>query len=193
MKINHRKIKEWVVAATMLLAFPLMASAEDLAVGDTSFSIGPRAAYSNPKDAESGKWSVGAQARVHLTPVLGLEGSIDYRMNNYADGVSIKSYPVQASLLAYLMPHARVSPFLLGGAGWHFTRVEGPNMEKTTDNRFGVHAGGGVEVRLNRSLSIDGAYRYIWLEDVTVSEKNVLEKTYKDSGPMVTLALNFLF
>lgn len=193
MKNESSRVIEWMVAATLLLALPKIGTAEEMGVGDKGFSIGPRASYFQSKDAENGSFTGGVQARLHFTPVLGVEGSVDYRKDNYSNDVSIKSYPVQASLMAYLMPHSPISPYVLGGAGWYFTQIKGPMFETETDNRFGLHAGAGLELMLNESLSLDGSYRYIWLEDVKPHESNPLEKTYNDSGSMITLALNFLF
>jgi hypothetical protein len=46
---------------------------------------------------------------------------------------------------------------------------------------------------LNESLSLDATYRYIWLENLSSKDLNVLDKTYSDSGAMITVGLNFLF
>ena len=162
-------------------------------IGDKVLSIGPRATYSTPKDADEGQWSGGAQVRFHLSPGLGLEGSVDYRSNKFGNLTTIKTYPVLASLLAYIMPGASWSPFLLGGGGWYYTEVDGPDNFSHTDYRFGLHAGAGIEVMLNESLSVDGSYRYIWIESVKSKDAKALDKTFEDSGSMVTMALNFLF
>lgn len=193
MNIKSSWLKEWMVAATLLLALPLIGTAEEVGVGDKGFSIGPRASYYKPKHADKGSYSGGVQARVHFTPVLGLEGSVDYRKDDYSDGVSIKTYPVQASLLAYLMPHSPLSPYVLGGTGWYFTQVKGPSIRTETENRFGLHAGAGLELLLNEWISLDGSYRYVWLEDATTHGSDPLDKKYSDSGSMITLAMNFLF
>ncbi|MBL0058703.1 MAG: porin family protein [Elusimicrobia bacterium] len=193
MNWNPGRAKSLLAAATICLALPFIVSAEEVGVGDQGFSIGPRGSYFKPKDADNGSYSAGVQARAHLTPVLGLEGSIDYRKDKYANDVSVKTYPVQASLLAYLVPHSPVSPYLLGGTGWYFTRVSGPSVETNTENRFGLHAGGGLEAKLNESLSLDGSYRYIWLEDVKSKSASAIDKTYSDRGYMLTVALNLLF
>ena len=190
---NNHKINRLIVAAGMLLAWPLIASAEGSGVGDSGFSFGPRASYFKAKDAVKGTWYAGAQARLHTSSALGFEGSIDYRKNKYAGDVSIIAYPVQASLLIYLIPHSPVSPYLLGGAGWYFTQVDSPGVAKKTDNRFGPHAGGGLEAKLAPFLSVDGSYRYIWLSDVKSSDKNAITQKYRDSGSMITVAANFLF
>jgi opacity protein-like surface antigen len=191
--INYgRAVKSCLAIPALLLGLHTAAVAGE-GVGDNTFSIGPRATYSTPKDADEGQWSPGAQARLHLSPALGLEASIDYRKNDYGTLTTVKTYPVQASLLGYLLPGSGVSPFLLGGVGWYYTRVDGPFGYSDTTSRFGLHAGAGLEVKLSRSISIDGAYRYIWLEDLASKDEDALHKNYQDSGSMVTLALNFLF
>jgi len=187
------KVKEFVALSVLLLGISPAAFA-GTGVGENVFSIGPRVTYSSPKDADKGEWSMGAQARLHLTPGLALEGSFDYRSNNYlANLVTVKTYPVQASLLAYLAPGGLLSPFLLGGAGWYYTQVDGPLGFSNTTSRFGLHAGVGLEARLSDALSIDGSYRYIWLESVTSQDQNALDKKFQDSGSMVTMAINLRF
>lgn len=167
--------------------------AEDYTVGGHAFSIGPRATYGKAKDAEEGKWFGGAQLRFGLGKALALEGSIDYRKDEYPLNVDVLTYPVQATLLAYLAPDAPVSPYLLGGGGWYFTKIEGPFGYNDTDYRFGPHAGGGLEVALGPSVSLDGSYRYIWLKNFRSRNDNELEAEYNDSGYMVTVGLNFKF
>lgn len=187
------KVKEFIALSVLLLGVAPAAFAGN-GVGENTFSIGPRASYASPKDADSGEWSMGAQARLHLTSGLALEGSLDYRTNNYLGNlVTVKTYPVQASLLAYLLPGGAVSPFLLGGAGWYYTQVDGPLGFSNTTSRFGLHAGVGLEIALSSALSIDGSYRYIWLESVTSQDQNALDKTFQDSGSMITMALNLRF
>ncbi len=194
MKTNNSGsgIRECIAMSVLLLGLQTAAVAGD-GVGDNVFSIGPRATYSTPKDADKGVWDPGVQARLHLSSALGLEASIDYRKNDFGSLTTVKTYPVQASLLAYLMPGGAVSPFLLGGVGWYYTQVDGPFGYSKTTSRFGVHAGAGLEVRLNKALSLDGTYRYIWLEDVASKDLNAVDKTYHDSGSMITIALNLLF
>jgi opacity protein-like surface antigen len=184
------------LAAAMLLGLTLTSTgrADENNLGDKFFSIGPRASFFKFKNADEGKWYGGAQARFKLLPALAAEGSIDYYRQTYANDTEVKSYPVQASLLAYLTPNYPVSPFILGGAGWYFTRIENDTVNfEDTQNRFGLHAGGGLEAKLNEWMSLDGSYRYIWLEDLKTHDSNALEKKYEDSGYMVTAALNFHF
>ena len=190
---SNVKIKKCALAAALFLTLPMIVFGESLGAGSKVFSIGPRATYSTPKDADEGQWSAGAQARLHLSPALALEGSIDYRSNKFLKFTTVKTYPVQASLLAYLMPGSAVSPYLIGGAGWYYTEVEDPFRFSHTSSRFGLHAGAGLEVMLNEYVSLDGSYRYVWLESVASKDTNALDKDYQDSGSMITMAVNFLF
>jgi opacity protein-like surface antigen len=193
MKIKRiNRVKERLAVSFLLLALQLAAFGVT-SVGGKEFSIGSMVTYSSPNDADEGQWYGGAQARLYLSPDLELEGSIARRSNNYGGLTTVQTYPVQMSLLKYLMPGAGWSPFLLGGGGWYYTRVTGPVGFIHTSFRFGVHIGAGLEVMLNDTLSLDGSYRYVWLESVTSKDENALDKTYQDSGSMITIALNLLF
>jgi len=191
MKKNGLKLKMYVVAAALILNLPMMIFAEGS--DNKIFSIGPRASYYSPKDSDNGQWYGGAQARLYLSQSMGLEGSMDYRSNDFDRFTTIKTIPIQASLLAYLMPGAGLNPFLIAGAGWYYTQVNGPFGYSDTYFRFGLHVGAGIEIKINPSLSLDGTYRYIWLESVTSHDVNTVATTYQDSGSMITMALNFLF
>lgn len=198
--MKSNKIQIWTIlgAAALLFTAPSLVRAEDEAsIGGKAFSIGGRGSYIIPKDADKddGTWQGGAQVRLKILPAMAIEGSADYRRSKFGNGTTtVHTFPVQASLLAYLTPQYRVSPFLLGGAGWYFTRVEGPGNFEETKNRFGTHAGGGLEFKLNEYLSVDASYRYIWVEDIRSRDQtNVLEKDYEDNAHMITAGLNFHF
>lgn len=181
-----------VMIVSALLILPLTASyalAED-EFPPTGMSIGGRATYYNPKDSD-GNWYGGAQIRFHLSRVFALEGSADYRRNTF-DGTSVKTYPVQASLLIYFIP-ARISPFILGGGGWYYSEVKGPGGLDETQHRFGWHAGGGLQLFLTTHFSIDATYRHIWVEKISSQNVALVHKDYNDNGYMITSAINFHF
>jgi len=193
MKTNNfsGKAKECIAVAVLLLGLQPAVFAQ-AAEARKVFSVGPRASYYTPKDADSGQWAPGVQARVYLSPDLGLEASIDYLKNDYGPLTTIKTFPVQGSLLAYINPGEIVKPFVLGGVGWYYTMVEGPFGYDNSTSRFGLHAGVGLEIVLNSSLYLSGSYRHIWLKDVASKDASALGRTYNDSGSMITFALNFL-
>ncbi len=192
-KRNYRRA---LVAALALSLFPMLAHASESLPEEVTgkfLSLGARGTYIDPNDSDEGRWFVGAQGRVHIGPVLAVEGAVDYRSNTFGTDTTIRTYPVTASLMAYLVPHYRISPYILGGGGWYYTQVEGPGGFSNTQNRVGVHAGAGLEFKINEYLSIDGSYRYVWLESVTSKNRAIQDKSYKDSGPMYTAGLNFHF
>jgi opacity protein-like surface antigen len=137
-------------------------------------SIGGRGTYFDSNDT-SPKWYGGAQVRLHLGQIFAIEGSADYREKKY-ESTFTRSYPVQVSGLIYLLPGKRISPFILGGGGWYYTQVKGPGDFDDTQNRFGLHAGGGLQWMLTAHWSIDSTYRYIWLEKFQSRDENLVDR-----------------
>ena len=127
-------------------------------------SVGGRATYVDPKDGSS-RWFGGGQVRLHPSRYFAFEGSVDYRRNDIGD-TRVHTYPVQVSALIYPLGTTRLAPFLLGGGGWYYTTVKGPGGFDDTQNRFGAHAGGGLQFFFSKHVSIDSTYRYIWLEKI---------------------------
>lgn len=181
-----------VFVLTAAVLAPPAAFADDSGAGIApGVSIGGRAMYFRPKDADGGTLSGGAQLRLHMTSMVALEGSIDYRKETFG-GTVVDVYPVQASLLIYLMPASRLTPFLLGGGGWYYTHVRAPH--ERTQYRFGPHAGAGLELTLNRDWSIDGSYRYLWTRDINSEDlAHPAGRNFSDNGFMLTAALNHHF
>src|SRR5687767_12767787 len=98
-----RGILRTMVWLSVLLGTLLAAEGRLRAYERDGVSLGPRAAYFDPKDADEGTWYGGAQMRFFLSPALALEGSVDYRKDEYGDGaVDIITWPIQASVLFYL-------------------------------------------------------------------------------------------
>jgi len=184
-------VKRAIAAAALaLLAAAGPARAEEDMESRSGITFGPRASYFHPKAADSGTWSGGAQLRLHFTPVLAVEGSADYRQSRF-EGRTVDVYPVQASLMIYLLPGAAISPYILGGGGWYYTHFRDGDH---TDQRFGPHAGAGLEMFLSRNWSIDGSYRYLWAEDIHSQDAaHPLGKNFSDKGYMVTAAINYRF
>ena len=155
-------------------------------------SFGPRAVWFEPEDADDSQFFGGGQLRFHLTKTFAIEGSADYRRSDFG-ATNVHVYPVQASLLAYFLPTKYVSPFILGGAGWYFTTVEGPGNLDETQNRFGPHAGAGLQFFMGPLWSIDTTYRYTWVEDIESRDASLINRDFSDRGHMVTVGLNYHF
>ena len=154
-------------------------------------SIGGRATYFAPKEGDA-NWFGGGQLRLHPFKFLAVEGSVDYRKTDVSS-TTVRTFPVQGSALIYPFGTKRLSPFILGGAGWYFTNVEGPSDFDKTQHRFGAHVGGGLQLFLTEHLSLDSTYRHIWLEKIDSKDASLQDKQFQDNGHMVTFGLNLHF
>lgn len=184
-----------ILAALLLAAaaIPAAAATDDgVTVGSRSgVSLGGRGSWFKPKGSDDGTWSGGGQLRLGLGPVWAIEGSGDWRQDKFGS-TTVDIIPVQASLLAYLIPGQPVSPYLLAGAGWYYTHLHDNN--DSTFHRFGPHAGAGLQAFLNKHWSIDGSGRYIWLSDYHSQDAaHPLGRDLNAGGWMATAALNYHF
>lgn len=153
-------------------------------------SLGGGALYTSPRGAQQGTLYGEAQLRLHMTSVFALEGLAGYEQNKFS-GTTVNVFPVQASLLIYLLPGRRVSPYILGGGGWYYTQVQG---QSGAQNRFGPHAGAGLQVFLNHCWSIDSSWRYIWNENInSQNATHPLGQNFTAGGFMLTAAVNYHF
>jgi hypothetical protein len=147
----------------------ILLSGTPAAVAAQALGVGPRLALvRGDVDAGTGTQRfTGGVLRARVSPRTALELSIDYRSEtNEALTERIRDYPVQGSLLLYLV-RSGVSPYLLGGVGWYSQRVETLNdrrVETASGTRtFGYHAGLGGEIRAGRRAAIHMDYRYTFI------------------------------
>jgi hypothetical protein len=151
------------VIVAVLLLVPAAASAQDGGIG-----IGPRITFvrGSEDSPEGSQRFLGGVLRLGGGHTA-IEIAMDYRSEATGDLTErVKSYPIQGSLLLYLV-RARVSPYVLGGVGWYTQRVtvfSAPTGEfvvgDETTRKMGYHAGFGGEVRAARHLGLFGDYRY---------------------------------
>ena len=161
-----------------------------------TFSLGPVAGYIKTRDADSGTWFGGIQARLHFLRILAVEGSITFHRDEFEDGdIEVTQYPVQVTGLIFPFPDSPIRPYGLAGAGWYYTKYEYEGIysvfEDETDRLFGVHVGAGVEIDLGRSAAIFGDFRWIFLDEPSVDNSQVEDEEF-DAG-QVTLGLSLKF
>ena len=192
MCMNAKSVTMIVLLGAVLVCVTTPAGAEEAEWNRGGLSIGPRFAMIDPKDGTSQPFG-GAQARLHLGEVLALEASADARRNMSEGNTKVWTIPVQLSALLYLIPKGPISPFVLGGAGWYYTMIQSSDQLKDSQHRFGLHAGGGLQWWLSRGISIDGTYRYLWIEQLESKDVSFRNKQFDDSGHMFTVGLNFHF
>ncbi|MFC2133441.1 outer membrane beta-barrel protein [Bacteroidota bacterium] len=123
-----------------------------------SFLIGPQVGYYKAKDADEGDFLFGGAARLKFSS-LGVEASINYRQEKYADGaVKVTTYPVMLSGMLYVLPVA----YGVAGIGWYNYKYEAFGMEESGSD-IGYHIGGGAEISLG-SIVLSGDIRYVFLK-----------------------------
>lgn len=138
----------------------------------SSVGIGPQLGMYKVRDVEGFRFMGGAALRIKLSGGLGIEGSINYRAEDYGgDGggsVSVKSWPVMVTGLLYPFPAA----YGAIGAGWYNTTMvynlppgySGLPYASITNQEFGWHFGGGAELSLGPAMKLVGDIRYVFLD-----------------------------
>jgi len=130
-----------------------------------SISLGPQIGYYKAKDAD-GSIMGGFAWRMKFMPSLGVEASINYRQEKYADDIlTVRSWPVMVTGLFYPIP------IVYGaiGAGWYNTTFDYDQdrvsfLKDETTQEFGWHFGGGVELPVGSSYTLTGDIRYVFLD-----------------------------
>src|SRR5262249_43306026 len=165
---SPRQPREWAEPPPPPFTLP-----RTLAEDETgSFSIGPEGGYLRARDADRGTWFAGAKARLHVLHFLAAEASITFHQNRYESGdIVVTQYPVQLTAFLYILPVGPVRPYILGGVGWYYTRIDHKGnlsfIEDQTEHFFGVHLGAGAEIMLGTHTSLDADVRYIFINATT--------------------------
>jgi opacity protein-like surface antigen len=127
--------------------------------------LGPQLGYYKAQDADQAAFLGGAALRLKMTSSLGLEASINYRQEKYADGVlTVRSWPVMATALIYPLPII----YGVVGFGWYnvtldYDQKKIPFLKDETIQKVGWHFGGGVELPLGL-VKLTGDVRYVFLD-----------------------------
>ncbi len=145
----------------ILVLFPLTARSQP------SVYIGPHVGMQKSHDAEDANYLIGATIRLKLIPVIGIEGDIGYRQEEYGSGaLTARSWPVTVTGLLYPLP------FIYGGigGGWYnttFDYSESYNdlgVDDETKREFGWHLVAGLELPASSKFRVFGDIRYVFLE-----------------------------
>jgi len=92
----------------------------------------------------------------------GLELSADF-LSGSADGADLtqSTIPVMGALTWHILPDSRFQPYLLAGAGVHFTRLSYNGGDYAIDiTEFAAQLGGGVEFFLTENIAIFADLRF---------------------------------
>jgi opacity protein-like surface antigen len=130
-----------------------------------SIGFGPQVGFYKAKSADQSALMGGAALRLKLMG-LGVEASINYRQEKYANGaLAVSSWPVMVTGLFYPLP------IVYGaiGAGWYnltfnYDQNKLPSYKDETIRKMGWHFGGGVELPVGSNLKLTGDIRYVFLD-----------------------------
>jgi outer membrane protein with beta-barrel domain len=115
-------------------------------------------------NAADGAFSGGLALRVPLLPFLSAEGGISYRDESFSNNdLKVRMWPATASL--WFTP----IPLLYGGGGlgWYRTTYDYRDalpFDDVTSMQIGTHLGGGLQVPVAPSMSLDLHGRYIFMQ-----------------------------
>jgi opacity protein-like surface antigen len=155
----------------LLFAAP---AARGQAFSDPGVGFGLQGGISKGQDADAVAVG-GLHSRYRLTGMVGVELAAAYRREEVrVDGspfVQLSQAHLTGSFLLFFLFDHPVQPFVLGGGGYYYVseRGLGANAEfQRTEHLFGFHAGGGVDVRVSRRVSVylDARYTFLGLADI---------------------------
>src|SRR5512143_2123034 len=160
----------WLLHAALAAAGLAAAGARTAAAqasSDPGVGLGGHVAFSKARDAESGFFGGGVQMRARLTGAIGVEALLSYRREEYAVGgervLRVQEIPLQGSVQLFFFSRTPVQPYVLAGGGYYYVRTAGLGSSTAgggTENRFGFHAGVGVDVRVAPRASVFADVRY---------------------------------
>lgn len=158
-----RKRLPMAICLAVLALLPLTANSQ------SSAYLGPHLGIQKSPDAENSNYLVGATLRLPLLPVLGLEGDVGYRQEEYGSGtseVTVKDWPITVTGLLYPLP------VIYGGigGGWYNSTIDysstynAAGIEDETTQDFGWHLAAGVELPTSSRVKLFGDVRYVFLD-----------------------------
>ncbi len=105
---------------------------------------------------------LGVHLRSRFEEDLGLELSVDFLSGQAGDAdLTQTTVPVMAALTWHLLPTSRIQPYLLAGAGAHFTRLSYFGGDYNIDiTEFAGQLGGGLEVFLTEHVALHADVRF---------------------------------
>lgn len=152
-----------------LTTIVLLLTASLVSAQEPGLYLGPQAGLFSNDDAEDDfNFMIGAMVRARLGQMLGVEGSVNYRQEDFAnDDLTVRTWPVMVTGLLYVMP----ALYGAVGVGWYNTTFDWDSefenefdLGDETSNEFGWHFGGGVELPVSDQVSLMGDVRYVFLD-----------------------------
>jgi opacity protein-like surface antigen len=175
-------------------------STADRAIIKDTFGFGPKLGYYKAQDADEGNFYGGFQARLRLGPVIGIEGSVEYRAGQqYGIGnhtLQTSFIPLTGSLLVFVPVSDAFAPYAVAGIGAYYTRYEFSGiaseigLNDDSDFNMGYHFGFGAEFPLSPHVALNADYRYLFLNPHR-NEESLDGANF--NGNVITAGLMFYF
>jgi len=147
-----------ILIMAIVLAVPLLVKAQGM-------YLGPQLGWNKAADADNAKLFAGGAFRMGLSPSISVEGSIDYRQEEYGSGsAKVTSWPVMVTGLFFPIPIV----YGAVGLGWYNTSItysqelHNLGIMDQTEQKVGWHFGAGVEIPFGSSI-LTADIRYVFL------------------------------
>jgi opacity protein-like surface antigen len=158
-----RRVSRRAAFGTLVLAGLIYAGATSWA-GELIPSVGVTKGVEGGGNDTDAKLYGGVAFRGNIAPILKSEIGISYRNETRLNGdLNVRMVPVTAWLWLTPIP----ALYAGGGVGWYHTRFDyNPALPftDTTEQKFGVHLGGGLEVPLSPAAALDLNGRYVFMD-----------------------------
>ena len=157
-----------------------------------SLELIPSIGLTKAADDHSGDSQVigGLALRQPLAPLLDVEVGVSYHQQSYfGNDLKVRSWPLTASL--WLKPISSI--YLGAGVGYYpitLDFAEALPIRDSTEDRFGVHVGGGVKVPLSSNLALDFSGRYVFLRS---EDSHLVPETFDPDFWSTTVGLAIKF
>lgn len=185
-------------ALPVLALFTLVLAASPAAADGFGMDIGIHGGAVGTNGGDGNSFVGGAQARFHLFWIIGAEARASYYSDKVDLGtlgsVDVENVPFQVSGMLYLLKLPKVGLYVLGGGTYSNLKVKGTGVTEgeVTDKKWSAHAGAGLDVRLGEKISLNGDFRYVYLDADTVDEAlGSIASDYKGDFWTGTIGLNF--
>lgn len=144
---------------SVMLVFLMFFIADRALAG--GLGIGVRYALVHMQSSDDNTGMAGAFVRLG-DGLIGLEGAVDHRTDEFAGGTDVRTWPITASLILRPLPIV----FAAAGLGWYNTTVDyaGDALDDQTETNMGYQFGAGVQLPLVPMLSLVGDARYHFVD-----------------------------
>jgi hypothetical protein len=155
----------------LLLMIPAGASAQSTTVpvgGNDKVSLHVAAGPTIVDPGNSVSAGIGFTPTPRLTlSVTASRDHLNYRRERLSSFRGGTLATIAGEARVHLAPGKRVSPYVVGGMGWGVSRpnVEGPFDTRVTNAAQTLFAGGGLEIPLDRRLSVVADARFMFVAE----------------------------